>query len=70
MEITPIVFPDGFPTDVKGTYLHENGELRVMKNLDKHEERLQLTKTFSENPVKMDLDTLRRNSRKKWVDGW
>lgn len=70
VEIKPITFPDGFPTSPKGTYLKENGELRVMKSLEPCEQRLQLSEDFRKQIDRIDGDTLRRDSRKKWLDGW
>ena len=70
VKIDPITFPDGFPADTKGTHLRENGELRVTKVLEPYEEKLRLTEEFIKKPEKLDGDTLRRNSRLKWLSGW
>ncbi|RZC36010.1 39S ribosomal protein L30, mitochondrial [Asbolus verrucosus] len=70
IKICPITFPDGFPTDTRGTYLKENGELCVMKTLESPDEKLKLTDEFRTKPDRMDGDTLRRDSRKKWLNGW
>lgn len=70
VKIDPITFPDGFPKDVDGTYLQENGELRVSKLLKASPEKLELTERFQNNAEKMDGDTLRRDSRKKWLSAW
>lgn len=51
------------------TYLKENGELRIIKRV-KVEDRLQLTEEFQKDVRKLDGDTLRRNSRLRWLSGW
>ncbi|KAK9886413.1 hypothetical protein WA026_016692 [Henosepilachna vigintioctopunctata] len=68
VEIKPITFPNGFPTSIEGTYLKENGELSVTHSIS--EEKLKLSQEFKESIIKMDGDTLRRDSRKKWLTGW
>ncbi|CAH0550761.1 unnamed protein product [Brassicogethes aeneus] len=70
IKITPITFPNGFPTDTNGTYLKENGELEVVQKLQFQEEKLKITDQFINDKKKLDGDTLRRNSRLKWLTGW
>ncbi|XP_017772291.1 PREDICTED: 39S ribosomal protein L30, mitochondrial [Nicrophorus vespilloides] len=70
IKITPITFPNGFPEDVNGTFLKENGELVVNKKLLNSEDRLVAREQFDEDPQKLDGDTLRRDSRIKWLSGW
>ncbi|XP_018574881.1 39S ribosomal protein L30, mitochondrial [Anoplophora glabripennis] len=69
VRICPITFPDGFPKEDDMTYLKENGELRITKRV-RVEDRLQLTEEFQKDITKLDGDTLRRNSRMKWLSGW
>lgn len=70
IKITPITYPDGFPTKDDVTRLEENGQLRIMKKIGTVETRLQLTEAFQKDVKKLDGDTLRRDSRKKWLNGW
>ncbi|VEN40171.1 unnamed protein product [Callosobruchus maculatus] len=70
IKIDPITFPDGFPTKDDITYLKENGELRIIKKIGPIEERMKLTDAFQKDLKKLDGDTLRRDSRKKWLSGW
>lgn len=70
IKITPITFPNGFPKDCRGTYLKENGELIVAQKTDGSLTQLQATEAFQKDPKKLDGDTLRRQSRKKWLSGW
>ncbi|EEZ97592.1 39S ribosomal protein L30, mitochondrial-like Protein [Tribolium castaneum] len=70
VQIKPVTFPDGFPSSPKGAVLKENGELRAMKTLEPSEERLQLAESFKTKAERMDGDTLRRDSRRKWLDAW
>lgn len=70
VKITPITFPDGFPKDNRGTYLKENGELVVKKELVASETALETTEAFMNNPKKLDQETLKRDSRLKWESGW
>ncbi|KAJ8945676.1 hypothetical protein NQ318_012394 [Aromia moschata] len=35
VKITPITFPDGFPSESDRTVLHENGELRIIKTIER-----------------------------------
>lgn len=70
MKIVPITFPDGFPGPNDHTILKENGELRVIKQVNAIEERLQLREEFKKDVKLLDGDTLRRDSRMKWLSGW
>lgn len=70
IKIQPITFPDGFPKDTRGTYLKENGELTVLKDLSSSVEKMQLTDDYKSSKKRLDGDTLRRNSRLKWLTGW
>lgn len=70
VEIVPITFPDGFPNDNRGTYLKENGELVVKKELIPCENSLQKTEIYRNNPKRLDGATLKRDSDLKWQKGW
>lgn len=70
LKIVPITFPDGFPGQNDHTILKENGELRIIKQVNALEERLQLREEFKKNVKLLDGDTLRRDSRKKWLNAW
>lgn len=72
VEIKPITFPNGEPTenDINCSYLKENGELIISKSIEVTKERLEATEKFKNDPVKLDGNTLRVQSRKKWLSGW
>lgn len=70
IKIVPITFPDGFPSPTDHTVLKENGELRIVRQISAHEEKLQLTEDFKSNIKLLDGDTLRINSRMKWLSAW
>lgn len=48
----------------------ENGELRIRKKVEHVEKRLQLAEEFKKDVKLLDGDTLRRDSRKKWLNAW
>lgn len=70
VEIQPVTFPNGFPKDNRGTYLKENGELLVKKELAVCESSLAKTDNFMKDPKRLDGATLKRNSELKWLSGW
>ncbi|KAF5274389.1 hypothetical protein FQA39_LY07269 [Lamprigera yunnana] len=70
VRIVPITFPNGFPDSATGTYLQENGELVVSKLLVPKEDKLLALEKFENDIKKLDGDTLRRESRKRWNIGW
>lgn len=72
IKITPVTFPNGEPTenDIGSTFLKENGEFMVVKQLKPTSDVLESTEAFKNNPKKLDGNTLRRNSRLKWLNGW
>lgn len=70
VKIEPITFPDGFPKDNRGTYLKENGELAVKKELIASETSLEKAAEFRTDSKRLDGETLRRDSRLKWLSGW
>lgn len=72
VKITPITFPNGEPTenDIDYTFLRENGEMVVIKELKPSKEVLEATEKFQGDPKKLNVNTLRRHSRLKWLSGW
>ncbi|XP_072382140.1 uncharacterized protein mRpL30 [Diabrotica undecimpunctata] len=70
INITPITFPNGFPNITDVTYLQENGELNIIKNNAVHKDQLGASENFRNNRYRLDGDTLRRHSRRKWLSGW
>ncbi|XP_056639166.1 39S ribosomal protein L30, mitochondrial [Diorhabda carinulata] len=71
IKITPITFPDGFPKEDDITYLQENGELKIIKKVNSvHENKLEISDNFRSDVKRLDGDTLRRQSRLKWLSGW
>ncbi|XP_060526000.1 large ribosomal subunit protein uL30m [Cylas formicarius] len=70
IKIDPITFPDGFPNENDSTYLQENGELRIVRHIGHIEERSKLLSEYKTATDKMDGDTLRRDSRSRWLTGW
>lgn len=72
IRITPITFPYGEPSeeDIQYTYLKSNGECIVAKEIKVEEERIQATEKFIEKPTRLDSDTLKRDTRMKWLNPW
>lgn len=72
LKVTPITYPHGEPSlnDVNHTFLKENGECIVTKEIKVDEKRLDDANKFLEDPARMDGDTLRKNSRLKWLNPW
>ncbi|XP_059611426.1 large ribosomal subunit protein uL30m [Phlebotomus argentipes] len=72
IKITPITFPHGEPTeeDINYTYLKRNGECIVAKEIKVEENRLQATDEFVKDQKRLDNETLKRDSRMKWLNPW
>lgn len=71
LKIVPITFPDGFPKNDDVTCLKENGELRIVKKVSSEQEtKLRISEEFKKDLKRIDGDTLRRQSRIKWLSGW
>lgn len=72
IDIKPIVFPYGEPTanDINYSFLKENGECVVTKEINIDEKRLVAREEFDKRPEKLDGPTLARNARKKWLGGY
>lgn len=72
IKVTPVTFPYGEPSanDIDYTRLNENGECLVVKELKLDPEVTKATEAFERNPKRLDGDTLKRDSRLKWVNPW
>lgn len=72
VNIVPIRFPFGEPTanDTKHTFLKENGECIVTKEIKIDESRLEASMEFATKPERLDGETLRKDSRLKWLNNW
>lgn len=70
IKVTPIHFPNGEPTsdDLNHTFLKENGDCVVIKNIDSFNQRVEASEKKNEN--ELDIDTMRKESRLRWVNGW
>lgn len=72
IKVTPINFPNGEPTndDLHHTYLKENGDCIVIKNIDSLNKRLEAAEHFEKDKSILDGESLRRDSRLKWDNNW
>ncbi|CAO1424819.1 unnamed protein product [Diamesa hyperborea] len=72
IKIAPITFPQGEPSeeDLHHTYLKENGECIVIKNIDTLNQRLEAAQEFEKKENLLDGETLRKDSRLKWLNPW
>lgn len=72
IKITPINFVNGEPTaeDLNHTYLKENGDCVVIKDIKTLNKRLEATQKFAEDKKNFDGPTLRLDSRLKWLNNW
>lgn len=72
IKITPINFPNGEPTadDINYTYLKENGDCIVIKNINALNERLEAAENFKKDKNELDGDMLRKDTRRKWNTAW
>lgn len=70
IKITPIVFPYGEPTqnDVNHMFLKENGDCIVAKEIKVDDARLAATEQFEQKSTRLDGETLRKDSRLKWLN--
>lgn len=69
VSVEPIVFPYGEPTeaDINYTKLKEDGQCIVQKEIGHNEKSFELAEQFSNDPKKLDKDTLKREALLKWV---
>lgn len=72
VNIVPIRFPFGEPSanDIAHTHLKECGECVVTKEIGIDERRLLAAEDFSRRPERLDGETLRKDSRLKWLNHW
>lgn len=72
VDVKPIVFPYGEPTmnDINHTFLKENGECIVSKEIAIDEGRMQARDEFDTRQERLDGKTLARDSRMKWLGGY
>ncbi|XP_019555248.3 large ribosomal subunit protein uL30m [Aedes albopictus] len=75
IEVLPIRFPHGEPTeaDVNYTFLKENGDCVVVKDITSRavrDDRLESAVQFTKTEERMDGETLRKDSRLKWLNPW
>lgn len=70
IEITPIHFPQGEPTmdDINHTFLKENGDCIVIKNIDSLNQRMEAAE--KKDPKELDPETLKKESRLRWLNPW
>ena len=66
--ITPITFPDGFPTesDIGKCHLYENGEFRINAKLGVNEEQLEATEKFQRKINSVDKHMIEKYVRHHW----
>lgn len=71
VSVEPITYTYGEPTtdDINHTHLKENGECVVHKKLEIPEERVLATKSFVNDPVRLDKDTLKHDALMHWNSG-
>ncbi|KAG5684143.1 hypothetical protein PVAND_013384 [Polypedilum vanderplanki] len=72
VKIEPINFVNGEPTekDINYTFLKENGDCIVIKNIECVEKRLDATEKFEKNEKNLNSEILKRDSRLKWVNNY
>lgn len=75
IEVLPIRFLHGEPTeaDVNYTFLKENGDCVVVKDITSRavrDDRLESAVQFTKTEERMDGETLRKDSRLKWLNPW
>lgn len=67
--VDAITFPFGEPTenDIKYTFLKDDGECIVTKEIAIDPKRLEAAENFINDATKLDKDTLKRDALLKWV---
>lgn len=72
VKITPVTFPNGEPTeeDIERTLLTPDGEMIVSDAVRPDPHRVEAQEKFQKDPLRLDGNTLRDNSRAKWNTGW
>lgn len=72
IKVDGIVFPYGEPTenDTDHSFLKQNGECIVTKQISVPSDRLEATEKFIKKPERMDKEFLSKDSLSKWVKAW
>uniref|UniRef100_A0A182LS15 39S ribosomal protein L28, mitochondrial n=1 Tax=Anopheles culicifacies TaxID=139723 RepID=A0A182LS15_9DIPT len=75
VEILPITYKYGEPTqdDIERTFLKEDGECVVIRKLEAAEEvniKITAAEEIRNAKERMDGETLRKDSRLKWLNAW
>ncbi|XP_053695832.1 uncharacterized protein LOC128743304 [Sabethes cyaneus] len=75
IEVQPITFPHGEPTeaDINYTFLKEDGTCVVIKEVQSRnvrDERMEAAVNFTKIEERMDGETLKKDSRLKWLNPW
>lgn len=72
VKVTPVTFPNGEPTegDLDKTIITSNGEMIVSDAVQPDPRRVEAQEHFQKDPLRLDGNTLREQSRAKWVSGW
>lgn len=56
--------------DVNYTFLKDNGQCIVSKKIEIPSERIQISAEFRVSETRMDGESLRKDSRLKWLNNW
>ncbi|KAI9590751.1 39S ribosomal protein L30, mitochondrial [Glossina fuscipes] len=72
VKVTPITFPYGEPKehDINHTFLKENGECIVTKDIGPVDERIEALESFEKDVKRLDTELLRKDARLKWLNPW
>jgi large subunit ribosomal protein L30 len=72
VKISPITFPYGEPkeADINYTFLKENGECLVTKEIEIKPEKVEAAENFLKDSNRLDGKRLKKDSRLKWLNGW
>lgn len=72
VEITPLTFPNGEPTedDIERTLIMDDGRVIVSNSVKPDPQRVEAQENFKNDPLRLDGNTLRERSRLKWIQPW
>uniref|UniRef100_A0A1A9WIM9 Large ribosomal subunit protein uL30m n=1 Tax=Glossina brevipalpis TaxID=37001 RepID=A0A1A9WIM9_9MUSC len=72
IKVTPMTFPYGEPKehDINHTFLKENGECIVTKDIGPVDERIEALDAFEKDVKRLDTELLRKDTRLKWLNPW
>ncbi|XP_052862434.1 39S ribosomal protein L30, mitochondrial [Anopheles cruzii] len=75
VEVLPITYKYGEPTenDIDATFLKENGEcvvVRKLEEIDASVDKLKAAEAVRHAKLRMDGETLRKDSRLRWLNPW